>query len=35
MDSPLFQLLEGYQAAPIDRLKTDVFRTAGRVCRRS
>ncbi len=27
MDSPLFQLLEGYQAAPIDRLKTDVFRT--------
>jgi len=26
-DSPLFQLLEGYQAAPIDRLKTDVFRT--------
>jgi|SRR5579863_257294 len=26
MDSPLFQLLEGYQAAPIDRLKTDVFR---------
>ena len=27
MDSPLFQLLEGYQPAPIDRLKTDVFRT--------
>ena len=27
MDSPLFQLLEGYRAAPIDRLKTDVFRT--------
>ena len=27
MDLPLFQLLEGYQAAPIDRLKTDVFRT--------
>ena len=27
MDSPLFQLLEGYQTAPIDRLKTDVFRT--------
>jgi tetratricopeptide (TPR) repeat protein len=27
MDSPLFQLLDGYQAAPIDRLKTDVFRT--------
>jgi hypothetical protein len=26
-DSPLFQLLEGYQAPPIDRLKTDVFRT--------
>jgi tetratricopeptide (TPR) repeat protein len=27
MDSPLFQLLEGYQTAPIDRLKTDVFRS--------
>ncbi len=27
MDSPLFQLLEGYAATPIDRLKTDVFRT--------
>lgn len=27
MDSPLFQLLEGYRPAPIDRLKTDVFRT--------
>jgi tetratricopeptide (TPR) repeat protein len=26
LDSPLFQLLEGYQAAPIDRLRTDVFR---------
>jgi tetratricopeptide (TPR) repeat protein len=26
MDSPLFQLLEGYEAAPIDRAKTDVFR---------
>ena len=26
-DSPLFQLLEGYQPPPIDRLKTDVFRT--------
>jgi tetratricopeptide (TPR) repeat protein len=26
VDSPLFQLLEGYAAAPIDRLKTDVFR---------
>ena len=23
----MFQLLEGYQAAPIDRMKTDVFRT--------
>src|SRR6202453_4846366 len=28
MDSPLFQLLEGYTAVPIDRLKTDVFRTS-------
>src|SRR6202789_607488 len=28
MDSPLFQLLEGYAAVPIDRLKTDVFRTS-------
>ena len=27
MDSPLFQLLEGYRPTPIDRLKTDVFRT--------
>jgi tetratricopeptide (TPR) repeat protein len=27
MDSPLFQLLDGYQPAPIDRLKTDVFRS--------
>jgi hypothetical protein len=27
MDSPLFQLLEGYAASPIDRLRTDVFRT--------
>jgi tetratricopeptide (TPR) repeat protein len=26
-DSPLFQLLEGYLPPPIDRLKTDVFRT--------
>src|SRR6202035_5215249 len=26
-DSPLFQLLDGYVAAPIDHAKTDVFRT--------
>jgi len=26
IDSPLFQLLEGYDAPPIDRTKTDVFR---------
>jgi tetratricopeptide (TPR) repeat protein len=26
VDSPLFQLLQGYQAPDIDRLKTDVFR---------
>lgn len=26
MDSPLFQLLEGYAAAPIDHLRADVFR---------
>jgi tetratricopeptide (TPR) repeat protein len=26
MDSPLFQMLEGYPGVPIDRQKTDVFR---------
>jgi hypothetical protein len=32
-DSPLFQLLEGYQPPPIDRLKTDVFRTNIKIAR--